>query len=182
MENQISSIRRPPQTLLQRIEELPPEVVDVILDNATLLRVLRLLSHGVPYFEKCVFAHHRLGPLFRSPAELAYVMDLFLIMDDIHRFTARWANKSELRNMLVTNWDYDSTCLPSFLYLTLTSPARISPPNLLFFARQYANQAIALVSSYPWQHVNRSLRLVVAPLSLNHLRREIINEIQNQTR
>jgi hypothetical protein len=69
-----------------KLQKLPPEIGHQILNKLPLFKVLNLLAHKTPYVMKCAIGHCHLGRLFQSSADIASVIDSFLLLRDMRVF------------------------------------------------------------------------------------------------
>ncbi|KAH8770322.1 hypothetical protein BGZ57DRAFT_441715 [Hyaloscypha finlandica] len=86
MEAKIRALQGPTPAFVIKLQRLPLEIVHQILDCLPLFKVLNLLAHKTPYAEKCVLTHRYLGLVFKSPPDIASVIDYFLLFRDIRIF------------------------------------------------------------------------------------------------
>lgn len=72
-----------PPSFVRNLARLPPAMIDQVLDNLPIARVLQILCHGTQSLKDSVFNHQQYGHLFGSPHRAAPVLKLYCLYRDI---------------------------------------------------------------------------------------------------
>lgn len=77
------ALQDPTPAFVIKLQWLLPEIVHQILDQLPLFKALNLLGHKASCIKKFVISHCHLGNLFQSLADVASVLDHFLLLRDV---------------------------------------------------------------------------------------------------
>ncbi|KAJ8066214.1 hypothetical protein OCU04_005299 [Sclerotinia nivalis] len=77
--------------LVRNLQKLPLEIVHEIMNDLPVIKILSILSWGLPYLDQCVITHITYGRVFRSQNDISHAIKHYTLYREICWFH-RWSS------------------------------------------------------------------------------------------